>query len=170
MAKLSVSVGDDLWQQAKQLSPDLGTSDFVQLALQEFVRLRGRRPRASNLGITLPPPSDAAALRDAALDGLRTSMVASYQDGYRDATKSIRDGVLAWEDLAPMPAYEWDITNSRHLLELMEGDLCRLDDPIYYEGFLKALQDVWEASKDVWEAPASSNGLEDASGGTGGAG
>jgi hypothetical protein len=143
MAKLSVSVGDELWEQAKRLHPDLGTSELIQTAIRQFVRHSSPSSQALDLGMVLPRPPDAASLRDAALQRLRATMATSYQDGYRDALGCVRAGTLGWADLNLIAEFGWD------LMAWTGYDQSeRLNDPVYSNGFLEALKDLRQASLD----------------------
>jgi hypothetical protein len=100
--KLSVSVPDPLWEEARQQRPDLNPSRLVQVALDSWVQ-----PRSAP-AFSLEPPADAGPAFAAAREHMAAEVRREFEEGYRAAlaaANSIR--LLTFQELAD--DYRFDV-------------------------------------------------------------
>lgn len=169
--KLSVSVPDDLWNEARQSRPDLNPSHLVQDALIAWTRQRA----------TDAFPQDRPPDADAAFSTARARLAASgredFERGYRAAILAVesfslvwfeslaraRFDVVAWADgiadterraAAGQIPSDWapDQQFSRALADAL-GSLFNpfgfdtfMPGVAYLRGFTKAMRDLWEGA------------------------
>lgn len=174
MPKLSVSVPDSVWQDAKESTPNAGASQLVQEALREFVDRRESRPYA-----VLSP--ELVAARASAVEQSLAKRAAAYQAGYAIGLKFAES--LTWELFTLLEQVQWKLPVFHE--ETEEDEYLRADaapgEPdqrfrfedawhdaresaapgayvnaegpagVIREGFLRALKDVWSAEEPLPE-------------------
>lgn len=146
MPKFSVYVPDGLWSNAARLMPDVNPSQLVQVGLQRLVDNAERQPDFAK------PPADSGE----EIDGLRKRLAAQaralFEDGYREGLAKAQE--LSWAALNALADANWDPSAIDN--PAMEGVLDRLyvknwalpaDSPpsTYWQGFDRALRDLWRA-------------------------
>ncbi len=170
--KLSVSVPDDLWEQARGVQPELNPSRVVQRALEQWC---GDRPPA----FPHDPPSDVTDAFALARDRLAAHARAEFERGYRQAVKVARTmkwwalealadqhfNVRSWAQNLTLAAQEEQDgavskgagPDKETLMSLREAlgpampwgdhdDLVAVPTAPYLKGFSVAMRDLWEAA------------------------
>jgi hypothetical protein len=99
--KLSVSVPDQLWDEARQQRPDLNPSHLVQVALDSWVR-------RSSPGYSQEPPEDARPAFTAAREHLAAQARREFEDGYRAALAATAE--LNWRTIQDLADGRFDVT------------------------------------------------------------
>ena len=166
--KMSVSIPDELWEDARSKRPDLNQSRLVQEALEAF------RASRTSPGFSTERPADARPAFEKARDLLVADARKQFEDGYRAALEAAPDlewwcleklakghfDVRRWtEDLgqlretAELGAIPWVWAPSdkvfgaliRSLGALPEPDVSELFMPQwpYLRGYAVAMRDLW---------------------------
>lgn len=170
MPKLSVSIPDELWEEAQGLiGPEKGTSQVIQDALRQIVAKAESRKQDLRAGLNIAPERFAAVV-----DVVRTRAKREFARGYATGLKIAEtNDVDDWYSLA----YEdWDINdwakgygtdnpdpNRQKALEDFaqeaEGEgSTSWPNQIFVEGAECALREVWKTLElERWGARAPSN-------------
>jgi hypothetical protein len=179
--KLSVSVPDDLWSEARHIRPDLNPSHLVQQALEAWTSGRaappflGSRPPDADAAFASARDRFAAGARSEFERGYRAALVAAeaLEFGYLQSLASDRFDVVAWargigqtrvqadlgnipKDWAPGPATINAIVDALGSLVPPFGDDAFEPSTPYLRGFAQAMRDLWEAA--VEGAPLPKDG------------
>lgn len=178
MPKLSVSIPDELWEDARRhAGGEPKASQVVQSALRLYV---ADRPSEALAPKDLADPVRFQEVLAGLLDGYRAEYKRGYEDGLRFAE------LAGFEPLALIARHGFDLGDSWDMLELPEGDetpgywwLTAFFDEfdgvdgapintVFLDGATRAVKDVWEAVKaagrqSIAESPAGKPSAEEPS-------
>jgi post-segregation antitoxin (ccd killing protein) len=183
MAKLSVSIPDELLDRARALDASANTSQLVQRGLEQLTM----RLSTSRDPDYAERPADADAQLSAAREALLASARTEFQRGYREALEDV--GNIDWRTMENLADHEfnlftvlegwrsgWDVSNGFSPPEWFQIFMKRFGamiDPIgfdqfsftpsrpYVRGYAAALRDAWATVEPgVDGAEANSEGSE----------
>ena len=151
MAKLSVSVPDELWSAVRARRPDLNPSQLVQTALRERLDQTTNRPRFAT-----KRPEVGDDLWDRAVSRLGNEARELYVDGFQAGLKL--GETLPWRALDRLSDAGWQV--GEWVQQLGEYDESTWDtvlpkvagdrgefwpEPTFRLGLIDALKSLWEA-------------------------
>lgn len=158
MPKLSVSVPDELWEEARAAAKGMGPSELVQDALRRMVGDR-------QLPYSGAPPADDKRLRR--IHALKRAEVDElFRSGYEDGLRTAE--TYEWEFLDLAASFDFNLERLRlenerrseigvywELEEILPN--LGLRGRVYDEGLRRALRDAWQAvlSEERPEEPRS---------------
>jgi post-segregation antitoxin (ccd killing protein) len=161
MPKLSISVPDELWDQARAAAPDLNPSQLVQNALRRYLTAAAQRPPFARVR-----PSASQADFEQVRQRMAGEARARYERGYQAGLSLTKD--LSWGAVDLLANLNWDVNKwvreleSRdpdgdllwQLLGIEESDIDGIREYLapsferesaFRTGWADALRDVWNA-------------------------
>ena len=172
VAKLSVYIADELWNEARKRAGDKKASQIIQDALQHQVDERD----AVRSGLAVPGEPVAEERFRAVLDSVRSDYRAEYRRGYEAGLEFVDEmGFWALQlarscgfDLADTldAIGEQDEEIDRWLTSLWnEIDVDDEGKEVFRDGVVAALKDLWSALRNEGDAGTSRDQIEPEPGG-----
>jgi hypothetical protein len=158
MPKLSVSIPDELWEQAQAASPDMGQSQLVQVALRRYVAgMTGRWPLVRSRS------EENRALLQQVLERVSERTQATYDEGYRAGLALAESS--PWKLVEQLAELDWDLdawksgygqrygqwdepaAEDKYFWECVDGANSPQyqHDATFRAGFADGLRDLWRA-------------------------